>query len=540
MSGTKTVYHLVRLYFRIYGDESLSARNLKARLGYMLPIGLCVLVLSGLLLYALVRIAGFFVEAQLSYEFLVFFVLLVQAVQFALGISGVTKNLFGAENEDLPKLPATGMEIFVSKMIYLYLHELIFSTSLALPFFAVFAIVYRMSWVFWLMIIPVCLLFPVVPFTLTLLFSIPAMLLRKAVKNKFILLLIGAVLGISVSYTAYMFTLEYVLKLVFFGKTSINFTPELVAGITRAAVYLQPQRLLCNLLFFQDAVLSAVIILAGAVAAVSAACAIADRWYYGAFVNEIESAGALVMKKSHIARGGEFAQLANKEFVNIFRSSNYSFQYLALAVSMPVMVFFCSRMSLEVGTEGVGAPITPGLTCLVIIMFATLSSSFAASCVTREGQRIYVMKLIPQSVTLQITAKLFVYAIVGALSVSLSCAAVGAGGFLDWQAGLAIWSSCVAMAFGSICNSIKRDLKNPAFRDLGTGEMAVSNNNTVLSIAMGILASLVLGFGAISLSFYTEPVNALYFMIACAAAFCAASAGRLYFRTDRAAERIEP
>ena len=540
MSSSKTIFNLIRLYNKIYKDESFSKKNILSRIGYYIPIALVVLAVLGLLEYSLIQIAFFFVEVNLGYEYLTFLFLLVQAIQLILAISNINRNLFGTENEDLPKLPATGTEIFVSKIIYLYIHELVFSTVIMLPFLFAFAAMYHMSASFYLMIIPTCILFPVVPFLVALVFSIPVMLIRKLFKNKFFVILLGSVISISIGYVLYIYALEYTLKLVFFNTTHIDFSPELVTTLIEISRCLIPERLLVNLLYIQDVGLSLLILLLITFIILSIVILLASKWYYQAFVNEIETSNSLSKRKSHIIKGGRFIQLAHKEFINIFRSSDYSFQYLALAASMPVMVFFCTKLSLEIGTDNIGELITPGLSLLVIVMFTALSSSFAASTFTREGNKMYAVKLIPESITLQLNAKLAVYLVVSFLSISISSALIMGFKFLDVPTGFAIWAIAVFTSFANILNAVKRDLKNPKFKDLGMGEMVVSTNNTLATIAIGILSSILFGGGLIALSYYYVPEYSIHIMLSISGAYIVFSILRLYIGINKCISRVEP
>lgn len=533
------IINLVRLQYKVYGDETLNKHNIKSRLGFLVPIAVCILTMAGLLLYAVVTIGGYFVQEQLSMEYLEIIFFIVQAIQFIFGVSVVSKTLFGSENDDLLKLPVTGVEIFTAKIIYLYIHELMFSTALVLPTLIVYGFMYVKTATFFLMIIPVCLLFPMFPFVLALLVSVPAMILRNLLNNRFFLMLIGAIVSICICYVLYMIALELMLNLVFLNTTQIRLTDTAIASIENFVRYLLPQALLANQLFGQDIFQNAAIVLLSSFLAIVVVLICADKWYYRAFFKESESSSKLSTTKSHLAQGGVFIQLANREFVNIFRSLNYSFQFLALAASTPVMVFFCSRLSLNIGIGNVGELILPGLTVLVITMFIAVASSFSASAITREGNKLFHMKNIPVPIKMQITAKAFVYAMVAVISIVLSSLGLLIAGYVNFSLFAVIMTTCIFFALGGICNSIKRDVKAPAFRDVGLGEMVVTNNNTLASISIGLLTSVVVGVSVILMCYSNLVEISLYAMMAAGFVFAAFSVLRLYVGLDKCFERIE-
>lgn len=534
-----TVFNLVRLQFKLYSDENFSWLNFKRKIWIYLPILLCILTMAGLLLYSVMKISVFFTEAELSFEFVCIFFLIVQSIQFVLGITVVTNTLFGSENEDLLKLPVSGLQIFSAKAIYLYIHELIFSTIVVLPTLLTIAIFTGQSVAFYLMIIPVCFLFPIIPFCLAILFSIPATLIRKIFNNKFVLILLGSLIAICISYFLYIKSLELVLNLVFFNTSAIQLSPETINAIANFSTYLIPQKLLVNFLYVQDVGISLAIILFATFITLSLTLTCANKWYYAAFFKENDNNIVLKRKKSRLVRGGVFVQLVNKEFINIFRSVSYLLQFFALSASSPLMVYFCSKMSMNIGVGKIGEMILPGLVLLVLIMFSALSASFSASAITREGNKLYHMKTIPASISVQIAAKFFTYGTVSFFSIFTGCTALLISGILDIDIFALILVSCVMVSLGGICNSLKRDIKNPACADLGIGEMTVTNNNTIVSIAIGILISIVLGGTVIALCYSENEVMAYSLMVASSVLFAGLSAFRLFFRVDKSFAKIE-
>ncbi len=536
----RAIINLVRLQFKLYTDENFSMKVLKKKVWIYVPIFLCILTMAALLIVAIVQLARFFVDAELTFEFICLLFLVVQAVQFVLGITNVANTLFGSENEDLLKLPVTGLQIFSAKAIYLYIHELMFSTAIILPALLAIAIFTGQAPAFYLMILPVCFVFPIIPFCLAIMFSIPATILRKIFNNKFILTLLGSLVAISFGYFVYISALEFMLNLIFFNTAAFELSPEIIATITNISAYLIPQKLIANFLFLQDVGLSFVIIVFATFITMVATLTVANKWYYQAFFKENDDQRKSRKEKSRLAPGGPFFQLANREFINIYRSISYSFQFFALSASSPLMVFFCTKMAAEIGVSSIGELILPGLILLVVVMFSALSSSFAASSITREGNKIYHMKIIPSKMRVQIGAKLFVYSIISIISVSLSCFVVFAAGYVEPLVFLFIYPSCLMIAVGSICNSIRRDIVNPAFADLGMGEMTVTNNNTIVTIAIGILISIAVGGTVVGLCYSEMQDIGYYTMIGFALVFVVFSVLRLFFRIQKTFTKIEP
>ena len=128
---------------------------------------------------------------------------------------------------------------------------------------------------------------------------------------------------------------------------------------------------------------------------------VTTKCYYGTILKGIESEKESIVKlnKKNKVRS-VFGTLLNREFFLIFRSFNYSFQYLAMACAAPVMVYYCNALASAMGTKSVGTTIVPGLTLLVIIIFVTIIVSFASTSISREGNVFYHTKIIPVSFTI--------------------------------------------------------------------------------------------------------------------------------------------
>lgn len=232
------------------------------------------------------------------------------------------------------------------------------------------------------------------------------------------------------------------------------------------------------------------------------------RAYYKTILNGIETEKVSFHKKTPNVQRSVFGTLLHREFFLILRSFNYSFQYLAMAIAAPVMVYYCNDLAATMGKDTVGAAIVPGLTLLVIIIFVTIIVSFASTSISREGNAFYHTKIIPVSYTQQILAKLFLYAVVGTGSVVLSCIVVAAAFGTD-KAGNLLTSMDIGCIFiisemlvlSLTCLAIWADVKSPTFNVVGDGELVSANKNVAVSLLVGILVAVAYGVFSMIFSF---------------------------------------
>ena len=165
----------------------------------------------------------------------------------------------------------------------------------------------------------------------------------------------------------------------------------------------------------------------------------------------------------------------------------------------------------ETGARAVSvcrAAIVPGLTLMVIIIFVAIIVSFASTSISREGNAFYHTKIIPVSYTVQVSVKLFLYAIVATASVVLSCIVVAAA-FGTEQAGNLLSPLDIGCIFAIsemtvlslTCLAIWADVRSPIFNVVGDGELVSANKNLALSLLVGILVAVVYGAVAMILGF---------------------------------------
>lgn len=119
---------------------------------------------------------------------------------------------------------------------------------------------------------------------------------------------------------------------------------------------------------------------------------VTTRTYYKTILKGIETEKVSFHKKLPNVCRSVFGTLVHREFYLILRSFNYSFQYLAMAVAAPVMVYFCNNLAATMGKNTVGAAIVPGLTLLVITIFVTIIVSLRRHPFRERAMRSTILK----------------------------------------------------------------------------------------------------------------------------------------------------
>lgn len=559
----QSVRTLVRLEMRArFGSRVDTTPKDKAgkALGIIFTLAIYAILVTGIYFLA----AMFVRRSDMPFEFLVVAMTFTVCVTTVVAIGNVVKNLYlSGDNELLLRFPVNGKEILLAKSIYCFIHNVVINLLIMIPVCAIYGAVSSAPVGFYFVAIAVMIVAIPLPYAIANLLAIPVMMLMNLVKNQFLLvliLLIAAICGVFILYmTALSGVLEYMRD-----EGEGMFSPEVMSIFRNFADGAYPFRWYAMLLggWFsgysaKDAGLAFLYIFLITAAISVAAYFVTTRTYYKIILIGIETEKVSFQKKIPNIRRSVFGTLLHREFFLILRSFNYSFQYLAMAVAAPVMVYYCNDLAATMGKNTVGAAIVPGLTLLVIIIFSAIIVSFASTSISREGSAFYHTKIVPVSYTTQILAKLVLYAAVGTASVVLSTVVVAAA-FGTEEAGRLLTSLDIGCIFiisemitlALTCLAIASDVKSPTFNVVGDGEMVSANKNMVLSLVVGIVVAALFGVFTMIFSFLPLQVgdvviipigetNNIYAILGgISAVILAASVAGLFANLERRYQRI--
>ncbi|HPD01777.1 MAG TPA: hypothetical protein PK245_00210 [Clostridia bacterium] len=526
---------------------------------------LFTVVIYAVLVVGVVYLTRMFVESHgrnavsLRYEYLVLATAATMVIQCLICTGTLVKNLFfNGDNELLLRFPVNGNQIFTSKSLYVILHNIAIGVFVVLPFYISFGVITSAEPLYYLAAAGVFLLSTLLPYFLANIIAIPVMTLVNVVKNRFLIILILLILMIGAGFAGYMVILKAVLTFMQDENVSL-FSPAVVEVLRGFASKAYPFKWYGDILArAEDWWLSLIYIVLVTAAFGVAAFFIMKKFYYRTILHGIETEKSSFKRRTLSIRHTQFGAIIRREFLMVFRSFNYSFQYFAMACAAPVMVYFCNDLASSIGEQSVGSRILPGLTLLVVIIFVTIIVSFASTSVSREGNTFYQTKTIPVRYTKQILAKLLLYAFVATASVLVCCVTVyyifgrpEYGGMIKFKDAANIFIICELLVITLTCSSIKADVKTPTFNVSGDGELVEANKNVSMAIFFGCL--IAIGYGIFAMVFSYLPLtigywrviqNGIYgvypILIALSSIMAVASVGSLFYKLDRNYGKIVP
>lgn len=530
---------LLKLEFVNRSPRNREKGRLFVRILKSLFILLGVCLLAGVLIFACNSVIKVCVDANLEQEFVVYFVLLVQVIQFLFGLSLTTKTLYFNSDSDLLKLPLSGRMIFLAKITYLFIYEFIFTSIIALPVFILYGIATLQGWLFYVLLLPNLIFLPMIPFLFAILLSVPAMYVVSFLKTKFVVMLFLYILCVAVGFYVYVLALKFIMQILDGGNIEDVFSASVILSMKQITQYLHIPLLFKNSLlqyrFWQSVAINIFIVVALGIIIFS----IAKKFYLKLLLSNIEGNNFAFEKKTKIKDRGLSRALFFREFVTIFRSVNYSFQYLTVIITTPLMVYFSSEIASSIGVAQIGEGILPGIAVLVLIMFLTMGTSFAATSITREGGNFFHTKIIPVSYKKQVTVKFLLYVIVSVPAIFISCLILALAGFLTYANAMIIAVAVSLIIIGNICSSISLDIKKPQFMYLDGKEITTSNKNITASISLGFVIAILMGVGSIVASLFLSLPSMYMVLFGFGIPFAFIEMFRLFFRLEKKYRAIE-
>ncbi len=456
------------------------------------------------------QIEGFIFDSHFCYLVIVSaFTILLQLVVCT---STLVKALYySGDNEMLLRFPVSGEEIFFAKAAYVLINNYVVSAAVMLPIYISYGVVTGQHFGFYVLTLLVVLFSSLLPFNVANIIAIPVMRIVNAVRNKFGLILAVLIALVVVMFGSYMKVLKEILLFMEDQNVSL-FSDEMMKAIAKYCKFAYPFRWYANLLVnfhVGTSILACVLITAGTAAL---AYLVVKKFYFRTILSGIENQKSCLEKK--FAKNkvlSPFLTLLKLQFCNIFRSINYSFQYLCMAIAAPFMVYFLNDIASVMAVDEMGSKIIPGLTLFVITIFTTIIVSFASTAVSREGNNFYQTKTIPIKYSSQIAIKCLLYGGIAFLSTLVSCIVVFAAykgkGLID---GTDFWcvlaiSEMVVVLLTAI--SIRVDTRKPTFNVGGDGDLVAANKNMGFSLVVGLFLSCLYGVGSMVLSYIPISVN---------------------------------
>lgn len=467
-------------------------------------IAICVIVLSRLVQqYSAIRLNGVTDPSARQFELST----LIYAAIILIGVISGTREINFAlyEGDDrniLITLPVKASDIFYSKLIAVYAKQVAVTAITVLPVNLTLAAVTGQSAYYVIMTLLACPVLPIITLAFASVLAIPYYFIKKFMGSKYALslLLVTAITGLV--FWFYSSILSFVKTLLTTGEIRFFFNENTMNGIIRAANGLYPANLFARILLRVEVGKSIGVLIAFIVGAGALGYLVIALTYNKTMQLRTAQARPVLRARGATKAKSPFSALLLKEFSLIFRTPSYAFQYFSVAAIMPLMVYFCMGIGSDLLTTLVMTENNFQLALFLILIFGSLTNTFCATNISREGPAFYTLKTMPVRFSTVIGAKIFFCSLVSLISTLISVIVVGALGYVNAGEAIFILFVAATLAEAQICFATRKDLNRPSFSSDEDCEVRESNGTISQIVVLGLLTAAVLGGVSLFLSVY--------------------------------------
>ena len=419
-------------------------------------------------------------------------ILTTQAISLCFATGNIITTLYMCkDNEMLVCLPVTPNQLFISKVLMIYIKEFAVNAIICIPLFVSLGFFGGYGANFYLSIIPLLLLLPILPIAVASFISIPIMAVIRFLKSRptlsiiIILILVSACISVYVmiissfaeSFNIASKQLETVRKI---NSTILDIGGKIVIYISLANAMLSFKK------WFYIAIFVLICALITGVTLL-----IIKPFYFKIAMSSLENSVKGTSKPKTFVARQPFISLIIREIKCIFRSPSDIFEYFLFTLLMPFIVLSYDKLLMTISVNQAGVNMIAGSHVMIVAIMAMLSNIISASAISRDGGNFYTSKIVPVSYYTQIFAKLTFNALftVAALLLTMIFSFFT---YPIWQVIL----STVAIIFasvGHIALSIDMDIKSPSINMQGNEQASNASKSTPKSLIVGLIIGFVLG-----------------------------------------------
>lgn len=452
----------------------------------ILGIGYLTIGLTGL---------GFKINA----EFLSIVLLALQVVSLIFGIGSIITNLYlSKDNEILMGLPTTPNQLFMSKILMIYFHELSITATLAIPLFLSFGIIGSFGLSFFLCIPIYVIILPLLPISIAAFLSIPVMVVLKFLKKHMYLSVVLVLAAVATILTLYVSLLGKIAGGFDIASKQIETIIQVNSIVLRLGKALPLYFQLGSAMTTFDSWGWIFIYFVGCQGIMILTILFIRPLYFKTAMSSLENTFKLNAKKDYVERK-PFVSLLLKEIKCVFRSPGNVFEYFLFTLLMPFIVLSYDKLLLTISVNQAGENMIAGSHLMIVAILAMLSNIISASSISRDGGNFYISKIIPVNYYTQIAAKLVFNAIftVGAILVTMCISFIYQNPVQVILGSFAV----IFAAIGHIAMSLDMDIKKPILNYQGNEDNSAMQKNTVKSTILGLGIGIIMGLIVIGFAF---------------------------------------
>ncbi|MFA5560670.1 MAG: hypothetical protein WC964_02730 [Acholeplasmataceae bacterium] len=440
--------------------------------------------------------------------FVIALLILTQGLNIVVAITGLSSELFHSkDNQILFSYPVKSDEVYLSKMIVYYIHEVIRNIYLIIPILVAFGYNNKLSFLYYLNIIPVIFILPLLSVGIASLISIPVSFARNFLKQHPIitfLLVIAFVLGLFYLTYSVVSGIQTPIRIVqLYNRFIISLTMTLYKIASVGTIYTVIGKFLFNIQYF----VNLLIIVATLVVVLGLNYLVAKPIYFKSMSSSYENTVRKKQVKKIVETNSLFFTFFNKEFTIARRTPNELINNYALLLTLPFFMYVLNYIYMGINRSTLGNQFVLIFNIMITLIIVTASNTASASAITTEGYEFILIKTAPYNSSKMAWAKItfnviFTFIVIG-LSFFLFSRVLPVFPRKDiWL----LFGFVNIVNFGHIISSFQIDLLNPKLSDYATQGSLTHNDNISKSLSNGLGLSLFFGVLALVLFVFMRDI----------------------------------
>ena len=445
--------------------------------------------------YSTIRINNVLdVQARL-YEIMTIVYEIVLLISVFGSTSALTRAIFESDDRNvLIVLPIKPQAIFIAKMVSIYFSQALLSICITLPLVIVFAQATAQDIAFIAISTVASLLIPFISLGLASILCLPFYFIKRFFQSKYILFLLSITALMAVLFVGYAQILNFFETLLVTGDIRFFFSQEIMEFVINLTDKLVPANFLARLVFGVEPLKNGLILLGVIVVLGLIGFGVEYLLYNVAVKIRVQNNDGIVFHAKKISRPRSVTRgLIAKEMGAILFTPDYAFQYISVAAILPVMVYFCMGLGESLLAQLLHVEMNFELALLLTVLFGSLTNTFCAINISREGKSFYMQKTLPIRYSKLIGVKIGLNLVVTILSVGVSTLVIALLGYVEMMEAIFIFFIGVVMGASQICFATRKDLNKPYFPTEEDNTVKEGNGNVSTIIVLGMIISLIIG-----------------------------------------------
>lgn len=485
------IWLLVKNHFK-RSKPRVTNINAKNILGYIL-LGILTVSILSIFGYILLLLTQTFSRLRLPEVYLktVFFILLIVLTVYE--IFNIIKQLYQSkDNHIYLKLPIEKEKIFLSKIIYLYLKQLIIAFIFLFITAGIYGLIETDITIFYYFrLLLISVIVPFLSLVIASLLSLPVSYLLGVVRKSKVLLLVSLTIVIGAFFLVYMQFINVVLSFINLTSSSSSpiIDPLVIANLKETVNNLRLSSAFYNILMNETFFINLILIVVLIGVLMVGAFYLLKFFYFKALNKENERIDVEITKSLKVNKPG--VAIFKKELKTLTRNPDYAFQAIILNILMPIFIFLTIRLTYKAGEATVGKEIVPGITLLTILVFVLLTNSFQGMILSREKEAHYLTKIIPIKMSRQIFMKILFGYVLNIIMLLVTIILITSLNYITFIEGVVVLILSLVFTTGYTLILVATDYKNPQLTsNVGGFEEGM---NMYKNLFVGLFLAIIVG-----------------------------------------------